>query len=146
MAITRSQHGLRLWLRVAAWVLVVGGAGYLAKYLLLAVFDPTPAATGQDPVTMVVLTRTGLLLGTVLVPLGCTAVVPALLLRGRHVLLAVAGGFAAVIAVLLLTHVLDAAFGFLHGDPLRLQTEGSLAIVGLLAVVSGILLLRRPAQ
>lgn len=129
----------RRWTRIAAASLVVGGAGYATKYVLLAVADPhgTNHSPLLRPVTVVVL-----LLGEVLLPIGATAFLAGRLARiGR--LAWVLAFILAVALVLASARVLDAAFGALASDPLRLRTEGTLAVQGVTGLVAGLALLRR---
>lgn len=123
---------LQRWARYANFALLLGGTGYLVKYVLLAVFDPH-GNDGSAPLRIV--TVLGLLLGEVLIPVGATAF-PATWLRGSHPLLVVLGFVIAIALVLVAARVLDAAFGSLAGDPLRLHTEGTLAVLGSAAVLS----------
>ena len=130
---------MRRWSRIAAACLVVGGAGYVTKYVLLAVADPH--GTNRSSVLRTV-TVVGLLLGEVLLPVGATAF-PALRLARRGRLVLVLAFIVAVALVLAAARVLDAAFGSLSGDPLRLRTEGTLAVLGVTGLLAGLALLRR---
>lgn len=129
---------LRRWSHIAAVSLVVGGAGYATKYVLLAVADPH--GTNQSAALRAV-TVACLLCGEVLLPLGATAV-PARQLAGRGRSVLTLGFIVAVVTVLAVARVLDAAFGSLSGDPARLGTEGTLAVQGVAGLLTGLALLR----
>jgi hypothetical protein len=127
------------WSRVAAVCLLVGGTGYILKYALLAALDPhgTVHSAALRTVTVV-----GLLLGELLLPIGVTGLPARHLAGGRRSLVAL--GFLVAIALFFLAaKALDAGFATLDGDPARLRTEGTLAVLGSAAVVTGLALLHR---
>ncbi len=131
------------WSRFAALCLLIGGIGYLGKYVLLAVLDPhtTAHSAGLQVVTVV-----GLLLGEFLLPVGVTTF-PARWLAGKPLVVIVVGFLGAIVALFVVSKGLDAAFGSMDGDPFRLRTEGMLGVIGLVASIAGsVLLLRRPSR
>lgn len=131
------------WSRIAALCLLIGGIGYLGKYVLLALLDSnaTSHSNGLQAVTTL-----GLLLGELLLPIGVTAF-PARWLAGRRIVVIIVGFFAAVVALFVVGKGLDAAFASMAGDPFRLRTEGTLGVIGLVAGVAGfVLLLVQPSR
>jgi hypothetical protein len=127
------------WSRIAAVCLVIGGVGYLGKYILLAVLDPHGTSISRG---LQVVTGVGLILGEFLIPIGVTAV-PARWLAGKSWLLIASGFFLAILGVFLVAKGLDAAFASIVGDPLRLRTEGTLGVLGAAACLVGLALLYR---
>ncbi len=131
---------LAQWFRIAGLLLITGGIGYLSKYVLLVVFDAHGTSTSG---TLQAVTRVGLLLGEFLQPVGF-AIITALWLYGRHwiiVALSVVGTLALLYLVAgWLDTGLNAGFG--NQDPARLRTEGSLALIGAAALLTGLLALR----
>jgi hypothetical protein len=127
--------------RVAAVALMVGGVGFIMKYLLLAIFDQDGTSTSN---TLIAATTVGLLLGEFLAPFGVAALV-IMWLRGRHRAVVTSGVIVSLAALYLVAALVDTSLQALLGnqDPLRLRTEGSLAVLGIVALVVGILAMRR---
>jgi hypothetical protein len=133
---------LKRWTSIAAILLVIGGFGFLEKYVLLAIFDPD--GTSESGVLQVV-TVLGLLLGELLLPLGSTAL-PALWLRGRPWWIVAASFVLSVVLFFVLSGLISSALGapddFANSDPLRLSTEGGVLLIGAMGILTGLLVLR----
>lgn len=140
-----AQQCLVRWARVAALLLVIGGAALTTKYLFLAAFDPH--RTSQS-VSLQMISATGIILGELLLPIGVTAA-PAWWLRDRPLPVVVGGFIGAVVGLVALPSLLWSAVGspnpFGTADPLRLRTEGDILMFGLLAMVLGGVILRASA-
>jgi hypothetical protein len=121
---------------------VLGGAGDITKYLALALFDPHGAERGGEGVVLVAVTRVGLWLGAFLIPLGLTGLPAWMLLRRHGLVRVVLTTIAVVVVIALVQSLAERGLATLEGDPLRLQSEGVLALMGTAAVAGGVWLLK----